>query len=102
MDKSEALNITKNFGLLIKDKFNPCKVFLFGSYANNTFNENSDIDVAVIVKTLDGDYLNNLKSLYKLRKQINLLIEPVLFVEGKDPSGFLEYIEKNGELAFIS
>jgi len=100
MDKNEALKITKEFALLIKDILNPSKVFLYGSYANNQYHENSDIDIAVIVNRLDGNYLTNLSLLYKLRKQINLSIEPVLFIEGKDPSGFLEYIEKTGELAY--
>jgi predicted nucleotidyltransferase len=100
MDKNEALKITKEFALLIKDILNPSKVFLYGSYANNQYHENSDIDIAVIVNKLDGNYLTNLSLLYKLRKQINLSIEPVLFIEGKDPSGFLEYIEKTGELAY--
>ena len=100
MDKNEALKKTKDYALLIRDKFNPLKVFLFGSYADNNYNENSDIDIAVVVSDLNGDYLTNLNQLYKLRKQIDISIEPVLFIEGKDPSGLLDYIEKYGELAY--
>jgi uncharacterized protein len=36
---------------IIKDNFNPEKIILFGSYAYGIPNENSDIDLLVIVKT---------------------------------------------------
>jgi predicted nucleotidyltransferase len=102
MDKRKAIKIAQDFAMLIKDKINPSKVFLYGSYANDTFHENSDIDIAIIVKKLNGDYLSNLNMLYKLRRQINIFIEPVIFIEAQDPSGFLEYIEKNGVLAYFN
>jgi uncharacterized protein len=35
----------------IVNKYNPDKVILFGSYANGTFNDNSDLDFIVIKDT---------------------------------------------------
>ncbi|MCX7736597.1 MAG: nucleotidyltransferase domain-containing protein [Candidatus Kapabacteria bacterium] len=100
MDKIEAIKKSKEFADLIKNRLDLSKVILFGSYINEKNSEISDIDIAVIVKSLDGNYLSNLNLLYKLRKKIDLLIEPVLFIEGKDPSGFLEFIEKNGLIVY--
>lgn len=37
----------------IIEKFNPNKIILFGSYANGTAAEKSDIDICVILKTID-------------------------------------------------
>jgi predicted nucleotidyltransferase len=100
MDKNDAIKKAKVFSELIKSDFNPSKVFLYGSYANGNWNEDSDIDIAVVVNSLQLDYIASLSLLYKLRRNIDILIEPVLFIEGKDPSGFLAEIEKNGKLIY--
>lgn len=100
MDKSDALNIAKQFAEIIVSEFNPTKVFLYGSYASGNWKPESDIDIAVIVKALKRDYIQSLYLLYKLRRQVDIIIEPTLFIEGKDPSGLLEYILKNGELVY--
>jgi len=100
MDKKEAIEKVKKFSELIREDFKPVKVFLYGSYANGNWNSDSDIDVAVIVKSLSSDYLLSLNLLYKLRRKIDTLIEPILFIEGKDPSGFLSDIKSKGELIY--
>ena len=100
MDKITALEKAKKFTDITVDRFNPSKVFLYGSFANGNYNEFSDIDIAVVVKKLDQGYMDALFSLWTLRWDIETMIEPTLFVEGQDPSGFLEYIEKYGELLF--
>lgn len=100
MDKNQAIIIAKKYSDLLIEKFNPSKVYLYGSFANDNWNSESDIDIAVIVKSLQFDYLKSLNILYKLRREIDFKIEPVLFIEGKDPSGFLESILKNGKLIY--
>ena len=40
----------------IKKEGNICIAYLFGSYANETYNENSDIDIAVIYKNDMNEY----------------------------------------------
>ena len=80
MDKTDAINITKIYALAIKEKFNFSRIILFGSYAKGNFNQDSDIDIAVVFE----DY-NNLVdmqlSLMRLRRKIDSRIEPHPFRE---------------------
>ncbi|MCX6146521.1 MAG: nucleotidyltransferase domain-containing protein [Candidatus Kapabacteria bacterium] len=102
MDKDEALKIVKNYTDLLIENFKPSKIYLYGSFANGNWSSDSDIDVAVVVKSLKLDYLQSLSLLYKIRREINSNIEPTLFIEGKDPSGFLENIINTGEIIYSS
>ncbi len=80
MDKTDALNIATKYANAIKKKYNYSKVILFGSYAKGTFNEDSDIDIAVIFK----DYNNLIDmqlELMRLRRKIDSRIEPHPFRE---------------------
>lgn len=40
------------------DTLNPLEIRLFGSYANNTFNEDSDFDIYIIVPDEAGDIID--------------------------------------------
>ncbi|MBG0859601.1 MAG: nucleotidyltransferase domain-containing protein, partial [Bacteroidales bacterium] len=60
------------------------------------FSEDSDIDVAVIVSNISGDFFSVNPLLWKLRRQIDDRIEPVLIDRNNDRSGFLEEIKRNG------
>lgn len=80
MDKREAIEIAERYASLLKTKFDNVKIVLFGSYAKGTYNENSDIDIAVILK----DYNNLLDiqlDLMRLRRGIDSRIEPHPFRE---------------------
>lgn len=59
-----------------KNNFHIQKVFLFGSYANGTNNDNSDIDVALIFDEYISDRFDTQVELMKLRRNIDLRIEP--------------------------
>ena len=96
MDKEEALNKVRRYRVLLKNYFDVDKVYLFGSYAKETNSEDSDIDVAIVVNNLKGDYFATTPLLWKLRRQIDDRIEPVLFEKDNDISGFLEEIQKSG------
>jgi uncharacterized protein len=100
MDKIGALAIARKFAELAVKEFNPTKIILFGSFIKGNWNQDSDIDIAIVVKKLEQDYLLTLNLLYKLRRKIDTIIEPVLFIEDKDPSGFLESIESYGEVLY--
>ncbi len=56
MDKREAIKKVMQYKLLLGNHFDLESVYLFGSFANDTNKEDSDIDVAVIVKNISGDY----------------------------------------------
>jgi len=96
MDKREAIEIVKAYKCLLKDHFPLGKVYLFGSYAKGTNREDSDIDVAIVVKKMDGDFFLVNPLLWKLRRQIDDRIEPILIESDFDEAGFLEEIQKNG------
>jgi uncharacterized protein len=96
MDKTEAIARAQEYLKSIKKIISYESAYLFGSYTKGDHREDSDIDIGIIVKHLDADYLTVMKSLYKLRRDIDVRIEPHLFVMDKDILGFSKEIEKKG------
>ena len=58
-------------------------LYLYGSFSKGTYNADSDIDIAVIVERLNDDYFADTPLLWKLKRKISNLIEPVLLTEDK-------------------
>ncbi len=100
MDKRQVVDIVKKYALVVNENMKPKKIILYGSFARGDWREDSDIDVAVVFDSLTGDFLDNKALLYKLRRKVDDRIEPVLFEEDEDRSGFLEEIMKYGEVVF--
>ncbi len=96
MDKREVINKVKEYRLLLKNHFPLEKVYLFGSYAKDTNRVDSDIDVAIVVGHIDGDYFSIHPLLWKLRRQVDDRIEPILIEMDNDSSDFLSEIQKYG------
>jgi uncharacterized protein len=96
MDKREAINKVKEYSILLKNYFPLEKVYLFGSYAKNTFHKDSDIDVAIVVSHIEADYFSIHPLLWKLRRQIDDRIEPILIERDNDSGDFLSEIQKYG------
>jgi len=71
-------------------------MILFGSHAKGLAGKDSDMDVAVIVDDLQGDYFSTRPLLWRLRRQIDDRIEPIILERQHDESGFLSEIEKYG------
>ncbi len=84
------------YKLLLGNHFDIESVYLFGSFANDTNREDSDIDVAVVVKNISGDFFAVNPLLWKLRRQIDDRIEPILIDKNNDKSGFLDEIKRSG------
>jgi len=82
--------------MLLGHHFDLDSVYLFGSYAKDTNRDDSDIAVAVIVNSVYGDYFSVNPLLWKLRRQIDDRIEPVLIDKNNDKAGFMEEIKKHG------
>lgn len=82
MDKRDALVVAKIYADAVRSKYDYVKMILFGSYAKGNFNEDSDIDIAVVLK----DY-HNLRDiqmdLMRLRRKIDSRIEPHPFRENE-------------------
>ncbi len=96
MDKSEVIKKLKKYKELISNQIAVEELILFGSYANGTNREDSDIDVAIIVDKLEGDYFSTRPILWKIRREIDDRIEPLVFEKRHDESGFLQEIQKTG------
>ena len=96
MDKREAVNKVKAYRKLLSNHFLFENIYLFGSYAKGTHTEDSDIDVAIIVDHIEGDYFSINPLLWKLRRQIDDRIEPILIERNFDDADFLSEIQKNG------
>ena len=62
--------------------------------------KDSDIDVAVVVTKTDREFFDYAPLLWKLRGEIDSLIEPVLIEEDNDIPGFLKEIYKYGIIVF--
>jgi len=80
MDRTDALNIAREFAALVKTTFACKQVFLFGSYAKGTYHEESDIDIAVILEEFENPIDIQLE-LMRLRRTIDSRIEPHPFRE---------------------
>ncbi len=96
MDKREIINKLLKYKFLLSKHFDLDKLILFGSYAKGNPKIDSDIDVAVIVNKIEGDYFSYTPLLWKLRREIDDRIEPILFEKGRDESGFLQEIIRTG------
>ena len=96
MDKGEAIKKVKQYKTLLEAHFDLESVYLFGSYANDTNRDDSDIDVAVIVNNVSGDFFAINPLLWKLRREIDDRIEPVLIEKNHDESGFLDEVKLTG------
>ena len=98
MDKNEAINKARNYLKIIKPLISLKKAYLFGSYQQGTANDESDIDIALFVDHLEGDYLAVLKTLYSARRDVDIRIEPCLSLPDEPSSVFDEVVEREGFL----
>lgn len=81
MDKSQAIEIARKYKALVAERLPLKALYLYGSYSKGGYREGSDIDIAVIVDHLSDNYFEDTPLLWKLRRQVSNLIEPVLLVE---------------------
>ena len=96
MDKNEAVSIVSRYASLLSEKVTFSQCILFGSFAKDTSNSESDIDVAIVVPASAGDFFSLRPLLWKIRRAVDDRIEPVLFTEDHDESGFLTEIRSHG------
>lgn len=78
MDQKQALDIVRQYKQYLSPRFANAKVYLFGSYSKGCANVDSDIDVAVVLPTFDGDWLEANASLWDSTWKVSTKIEPVL------------------------
>ncbi|MCF8348685.1 MAG: nucleotidyltransferase domain-containing protein [Bacteroidales bacterium] len=97
MDKNEAVKIAKRYIDSISDRFQVERAILFGSFAKGTNHPDSDIDIAIVFKTVD-DIIDLQIELMQLRSDDDLLIEPHPFKVSDFyiSNPLVAEIEKNG------
>jgi predicted nucleotidyltransferase len=96
MDKERAVSKVREFLSISQDIIQYEKAYIFGSYADGSQTQDSDIDVGIFVRAIKEDYLLVLKKLYGRRRAIEPRIEPHIFIIGRDPSGFAGEVERKG------
>lgn len=79
MDKGEALRIASAYIDSISNKYSIRQAILFGSFAKGTNHDDSDIDIDIIVNN-EVDIIDTQIELMKLRRKIDLRIEPHPFM----------------------
>ena len=94
MGKNEVIAKVKAYKKLLERYIQMDKMFLFGSYAKNNYRDDSDIDVAIVVDQAGVDFFAINPLLWKLRREIDDRIEPILIETKFDDGNFLQEIEK--------
>lgn len=102
MDKREAVKIAEVYANLVRENFSVKKIILFGSTAAGKARKDSDVDIAVVLNRISGNVINTEAKLFKLRRNIDLRIEPILIDDKNDVSGFYEEILKKGKIIYTS
>ncbi len=100
MDKSEVRRRVREYARLVAREIPVREVVLFGSHVSGEPREDSDIDVAVVVSDIEGDFLALSARLHHLRNDIDPMIEPHLLSQRHDESGFLREVLRTGEVIY--
>ena len=85
--------------LLEKNQIKVWRLYLYGSYAKGAFNEESDIDLAVFLEKEDLDGFEEDAQLMKLRRKVDLRIEPHPFARADfdETDPYIKEIIESGE-----
>ncbi len=75
MVKREIIDTVNRYIMVIPKELGLRSVYLFGSYAKGTANEDSDIDIALVIDEMP-DFFRVQRELMQLRRNIDLRIEP--------------------------
>ena len=100
LDKNEVREIAQKYTDKVCQSFSPKQVIVFGSYVNGTTHADSDIDIAVIFDSVEGDWLETWGKLIRLRAGISFDIETHMLDETCNRSGFLDHIRETGEIIY--
>jgi predicted nucleotidyltransferase len=87
MDKRKVLEIVKEYAEVVKENFPVRKIILYGSRARETALEDSDIDVAVVMDSVQEDFLST---------------GAMLFTLGPSPKSVLSGFRKSFDFVVVS
>lgn len=81
MDQKTAIEIVNRYiKYLKKNKFSVQRAYLFGSYVNERYDEDSDIDLAIVMNKLSNSFTTQVE-LMKISRKFDTRIEPHPFEE---------------------
>lgn len=81
MDKEQAIELARRYKAKVAERLPLKALYLYGSYGKGNPSEDSDIDIAVVVESVSDDYFEDTPLLWKLKRKVSNLIEPVLLTE---------------------
>ncbi|MCH9028372.1 MAG: nucleotidyltransferase domain-containing protein [Bacteroidetes bacterium] len=81
--------LQKELKLLLKDKLN--KIILYGSYANKTFDEESDVDIMVLTSLSDYEIKKVYEHIDELSSKLSLKYEVLISILVKSAEKFYNY-----------
>lgn len=81
MDKEQAIILARRYKDLVAHHLPLKALYLYGSFSKGGYTADSDIDIAVVVDSLNDNYFEDTPLLWKLKRRISNLIEPVLLKE---------------------
>ena len=81
--------LQKELKLLLKDKLN--KIILYGSYANKTFDKESDVDIMVLTNLSDEEIKKVYEDVDELSSKLSLKYEVLISILVKSAEKFYNY-----------
>lgn len=81
MDKEQAIKLAQRYKVAVAERLPIKALYLYGSFSKGNYTADSDIDIAVIVEHLSDNYFDDTPLLWRLKRKVSNLIEPVLLVE---------------------
>jgi len=100
IDKKKVYQIIHQYlEVLRENNLNYAKVYLYGSYAQGNYKKDSDIDLAIVSDDFSGDVIDDQFLLMKLRRKVDLRIEPHPFLieEFSTDDPYVKTIIETGE-----
>lgn len=80
-NQNKIKDIAFKYAEAVKLKYNVSDIYLFGGFATGNANVESDIDIAVISDEFTGDIVDDTFELMRLRRKIDVRIEPHPFLQ---------------------
>lgn len=81
MDKEQAIELARRYKAVVAERLPVKALYLYGSFSKGTYSADSDIDIAVVVDHFNDDFFEDTPLLWKLKRKISNLIEPVLLTD---------------------
>jgi predicted nucleotidyltransferase len=73
---NQIFDIAMKYADQLKGHIRLHSLYVYGSYVTGNFNEDSDIDIAVVADGFSGDVMENTYQLMKIRRHIDNRIHP--------------------------